>query len=87
MLVKLSKVIDTLLHVWQLRVLFSCPKNIKKRKDQSLLRALLQFSRANSTTFLSGLYSGFSMYGFSRRRFSSSCSPSSRKERNSWESY
>lgn len=48
MLVKLSKVIDTLLHVWQLRVDLSCPVNIKKMKDQSRRRAFDQFSRPSS---------------------------------------
>lgn len=54
-LVKLSKVIETLLQVWQLRVLFNYPKNMKNMKDQSLLSELDQVSRAKSVTFRSGL--------------------------------
>lgn len=60
MLVKLSKVTDTLSHVWQFNVLFNYPKNMKKTNDQSRRRALDQDSRAIS--MLSRLSeSGFSM--------------------------
>lgn len=50
-LVKLSNVMETLSHVWQLSVDFSWPKKRKKIKDQSLLKEFDHDSKPRSITF------------------------------------
>jgi hypothetical protein len=69
--VKLSKVVEDLLQVWQFKVDLSCPKKRKRMNDQSLLKVLDQFSRARSLTSLLS-ESGFSIKGFSYLKLSSS---------------
>ena len=60
MLVKISKVVETLLHPLQLSVDLSWPENIKNINDHSLLRVFDHCSKPNSVVMRLSL-SGFSM--------------------------
>ena len=59
---------------------------MKNMKDQSLLKELAHDSNPRSVISLLS-ESGFSIYGFSYLKLSSSWRPSSKNERNSYESY